>query len=572
MLPTAQQQIAIEASGDARFVAVAGSGKTSTLVEYSLYRPDAKILYIAFNRPVRIEAIEKFRNKGADHVVIETVHSLAYGYMVKGRGLHVEHSTPKAADIIQRLQVSLEGVNELDTLRIASHIIRLTACFCNSDKATVAEINYLELFTSKKELTFLREYLPKITFYARVYLAKMQNGEIPISPDFYLKKFQLSKPQLGYDIILFDEAQDASPVMLDIILNQQNTIKVLVGDPHQQIYSWRYAINAMSQVPYPVYTLTTSFRFGAIIAETANTILSWKRLVGITVNEKVEGVGTKQDIKSRAILGRGNLSILVDAITKLIIKKSIKSIFFEGRFENYTISEQGSSLYDVLHLYNGRTSSIRDPLIASMLSLAELSEYAESSKDRTLALLIEVVEAFGNDLPDYLNMIKRAQVTDARKNEADIIYSTVHRCKGLEYDEVTLLDDFITAEKLQTIVEEGDQKNIQNAIEEINILYVAATRAVVKLNLPANLAEINPTLSFADINDSAKPETYLLPPLTSQTLIGRPWNEYEDNNLQWLLEQNLPIDVICKRLDRTQEEINARLNTPPTQTLEELLW
>ena len=44
------------------------------------------------------------------------------------------------------------------------------------------------------------------------------------------------------------------------ILLRQNVAKILVGDPHQQIYSFRGATNAMSQVDAThVYYLTQVF-------------------------------------------------------------------------------------------------------------------------------------------------------------------------------------------------------------------------------------------------------------------------------------------------------------------------
>lgn len=60
----------------------------------------------------------------------------------------------------------------------------------------------------------------------------------------------------------------------------------------------------------------------------------------------------------------------------------------------------------------------------------------------------------------------------------------MHRCKGMEYDEVTLLNDFINEEKLEKYVAQygGDKMNEADKnrlAEEVNILYVAATRAKV---------------------------------------------------------------------------------------------
>ena len=62
--------------------------------------------------------------------------------------------------------------------------------------------------------------------------------------------YQLSKPRLDleYDVLMLDEAQDAAPVMADIILQQEGCAKILVGDPHQEIYSFMGAKNAMAAV------------------------------------------------------------------------------------------------------------------------------------------------------------------------------------------------------------------------------------------------------------------------------------------------------------------------------------
>ena len=66
-----------------------------------------------------------------------------------------------------------------------------------------------------------------------------------------MKKFQLARPCLAdwfqYDVLLLDEAQDMNPAMLDVCLHQDRP-KVVVGDPNQQIYSFRGAVNALAKV------------------------------------------------------------------------------------------------------------------------------------------------------------------------------------------------------------------------------------------------------------------------------------------------------------------------------------
>lgn len=42
----------------------------------------------------------------------------------------------------------------------------------------------------------------------------MTNIDVPMMHDGYLKIFQISRPQLKFDFILFDEAQDCNPATL----------------------------------------------------------------------------------------------------------------------------------------------------------------------------------------------------------------------------------------------------------------------------------------------------------------------------------------------------------------------
>jgi F-box protein 18 (helicase) len=62
--------------------------------------------------------------------------------------------------------------------------------------------------------------------------------------------------------------------MLDILMRQA-TPKIIVGDPNQQIYMFRGAVNALDSVQADnVFYLTQSFRFGPEIAYVANCCLT----------------------------------------------------------------------------------------------------------------------------------------------------------------------------------------------------------------------------------------------------------------------------------------------------------
>ncbi len=61
---TSEQKAIVQSKGDIRINAVAGSGKTTTIIEYARARPDSRILYLAFNKAVKLEAARKFAAPG----------------------------------------------------------------------------------------------------------------------------------------------------------------------------------------------------------------------------------------------------------------------------------------------------------------------------------------------------------------------------------------------------------------------------------------------------------------------------------------------------------------------------
>lgn len=80
---TPEQYDIINSTGSINKNAVAGSGKTTTLIEYAKARPkDKKILYLAFTKSANLEAVKKFAEKGLKKVKVETAHSLAYKHIV----------------------------------------------------------------------------------------------------------------------------------------------------------------------------------------------------------------------------------------------------------------------------------------------------------------------------------------------------------------------------------------------------------------------------------------------------------------------------------------------------------
>ncbi len=494
-----QEQIdIINSSGDIKINAVAGSGKTTTVIHYAKTRPDSsRILYLAFNKSVKLEAIKKFSDKGLKNVTVETAHSLAYKNVVRQNNYRIRSQGYKTYEITELLGINGNSEKHTEYI-IANHINKFVSYFCNSNKHKVQDLNYLDTINDNKAKLFVKTFYDYIVKQTRIFLHKMNTGEIEITHDFYLKKFQLSNPKLQYDYILFDEGQDASPAMLDVFFSQNST-KVIVGDTHQQIYGWRFAVNSLEMANFKTYELSTSFRFGQEIANLAKEVLKWKRHIDgeYKLTIKGEGVGDGKDHgkgesdakKSKAVIARTNLGLLLKAIEYISEHNDIESIYFEGNINSYTYADDGASLYDVLSLYNGKRQHIRDKLIGQMKDVGELSEYIDKTDDMQLSMMVEIVKEYGNNIPKIIKKIKEKHIDNDDKDNASLIFSTVHRCKGMEYDSIQVADDFFSEDRLVKIKAEKSNDEIDHAKlnEEINLLYVAVTRTKNTIFIPEKL-------------------------------------------------------------------------------------
>ncbi len=582
---TDEQEAIINSTGDIKINAVAGSGKTTTIIEYAKARPkQAKILYLAFNKSVKLEAIKKFAAKGLQNVTVETAHSLAYKSIVFRHKYTVRPQGYKTHEIAGLLGLQGNGEKHHEFI-IANHINKFIALFCNSDKLKVQEVSYLETISDAKAKTFVKTFYHFIETQTRHLLAKMDKGEIDITHDFYLKKFQLQNPVLPFDYILFDEGQDASPAMLDIFLKQP-AIKVIVGDTHQQIYSWRYAVNSLEKTSFTTFNLSHSFRFGTNIANLATQVLFFKDIITPTTPITIKGQGTSNDTKTKAVIGRTNLGLLLKAIEYVTEKKNIKQIYFEGNFNSYTYADEGASLYDVLNLVNNKRQLIKDALIKSMGSIKDLEEYIEKTEDAQLSMMLEIVKKYGNDIYDIIKNIKQKQIENDDKAKADIVFSTVHRCKGMEYDSVHLVNDFVTEDKVKRQAHEldNDEKKINKINEEINLLYVAITRTKNTLYIPEELlptdfpklaqihiikkeekketvvAETAKTKSAFSKYTGTKGNTFSVELLrTKHGKSNKPWTPEQDEKLIQLFNNNTPDTEIIKQFGKNAGAIRARL-------------
>ncbi|CCW29059.1 conserved hypothetical protein [Xenorhabdus nematophila F1] len=452
---TDEQKSVVEWNGSKLVVnAFAGTGKTSTLVNYALANPKDSMLYLAFNRAVREEAERKF----PFNVKCKTSHQLAWST----QGRHYKHrlvNQLRITDIARALNTRhwslVHRVQSTLNRFLSSEDIKIKLTHC-PDEEVIQGIDPIKVIRGA-------EYIWN--------LMKNLNDSFPVTHDTYLKLYQLSQPDLSrhYQTILFDEAQDANPVTHAIVLSQDTNV-VLVGDKHQQIYRFRGADNALDApqlVGADRLWLTNSFRFGPHVAEIANALLTLDgethQVIGLGEEDEVL-LPQKFDVPHKAVLSR-TVAGVID--TALGAAKEKRSVYWIGGIEAYRTEE----LEDLYWFSVDMPQKVQQSRLTSdYKNYDEYCHIARATQDVEMMQYINLLERYF-PLPQNLEIMRKFATTNESK--ADITVSTAHRAKGLEWDLVELNNDFpdLFDPKLTEL----------NRRDEINLLYVSATRARKKL-------------------------------------------------------------------------------------------
>ena len=264
LIATDEQRAILEAKGRiVKINARAGTGKTTTLRMLAEKFPDQRILYLVFNRRAKESAKEAF----PANVRACTLHALAYG----GEG-HKWKIAPGFGP------VDLLPAFSQDRQIMAGLTFEFLTYFLNSahERLEDATEPFSELLDGER-LERFKDHTEAIVAAARDLATAWNRGQKPVPHDFYLKLFHKSGGFLQelnrYSTVLVDEGQDLSPIMLDALGRCRSRI-IVVGDTHQQIYGFRYAVDAMERMEADEeFELSLSFRFGKPIAGLATALI-----------------------------------------------------------------------------------------------------------------------------------------------------------------------------------------------------------------------------------------------------------------------------------------------------------
>lgn len=434
--------------------AVAGAGKTFLLTQIVEIVPHTSGIYLAYNKSVATEAAGKFPSS----ISCSTAHSLAYRGIVKALGLRVGNFSYK--DISEKIAYE----HKLD-------IIETIREFCLS--------SYVDFQQYAADV----ELVPVKTDLCSKYLTLMYEGKIECTHDFYMKVFHmhLADGSVTYpkqDFLLVDEAGDLNEVTLEIFKLLPAKVKIAVGDSAQNIYSFNHTVNAFELLKDEgiPFRLTESFRVSASIASRIEEFC----IEHISEDMRFKG---QEDIDVDNIVTTGMLSRTNAGLISAMVNLMEDNI-------NFTLVRRAADIFKLpLTLcflkYQGTVSDpayrhiqadvdewyedakLRDDFKSPLLYLASLYHF-----DIALVSAVRLLMSKGKTtILDTYEFAKSCE-----KKKTNLFLATCHSVKGLEYDEVIILDD-LNESVTKALFPEGTEMTDEDREQELNLYYVACSRA-----------------------------------------------------------------------------------------------
>ena len=473
MALTKQQQTVIDTlqKPDVSLVlcpAVAGSGKTHTLVELAKQMPIQSGIYLAYNKSISDEAAIKFKGTPIQCL---TIHAMAYRAVVKQYGLKVGYFGVRDIQSIDDRPLSYKAKKALvDTIED----------FCLSAE-TDPNKYIMNTFANVSSTLFLH------------YLDKLANGEIQCSHSFYLKLYHIylhngTIVPPSIDLLMLDESADVTALTLEIFKLIKAPKKIAVGDEFQNIYSFNKTVNGFKELNDIGITskLTESFRVSTKIAPRI------EQFVRKHLDPKFEFKGhiypTNFTITTKAYIARNNSGLLNE-----MFRLKEDSVPFNTTRPIDTILELPLLLanlgngrpiteYKYKHIEKLRLSWDKSLLLQRKYDTVNKYVARMLSDDDEVQRALKVVYKHG---PKDLNELA-TYVRGFSKTDTNLTLTTAHSSKGLEWHEVEIapdLNETITKAlvKIMDAKLSHNHRLVKEQEGELMLYYVAISRAMVKL-------------------------------------------------------------------------------------------
>ena len=476
--------------GNLLIEAVAGSGKTTTIVKsLELVPTDKSVLFCAFNKDI-VKTLSK-KTKDFKNISVRTIHGLGYIACI--------NNLPKLSKIVDVNKYQKEFIDNSSNY---THSSQATLGYqkWNSYRKNIfklIDLARLNLANSIDDIIGIARYYEidlisdeASTVYNLMNWGALHQESIDYTDMVWFPNvLELDLTATSFDYIFVDEAQDLSKAQREFILrcNNGNTRYIFVGDGNQSIYGFSAAdpesFNEIKKLEnITLLPLSVCYRCPQTVIDFVKPLVNEIEPKEDAIKGVVDVNATIDDICDNDMLLCRYNAPLLGIYAKLISQK--KKTFIMGKdIGKNLIDLIQSTQFSVLNFdlsNKGVFSALYKDYFAKRNQLMNVNGWTAEMADSTPQLInlrdnifaLEIIAQGTTTTTQLIDKLSKIFEDDVSEG---IVLSTIHKAKGLESNNVYVLESF----------NYKDSINITNweRKQEDNLIYVAYTRPKKKLGI-----------------------------------------------------------------------------------------
>lgn len=489
----------INGRGDAVIQAVAGSGKTTTLVEAAKLLKSDHAVFLAFNRHIA----QQLQTRLGSAMTAKTIHSVGLATLrgairkpIVDDGKYEDIGKLYAQEIADDLKRNYAGElrrwarSKKDTkepeeplsagqvlgqLKSLAHYTRVTLTNEKDFNALVSLVEHFGCLDNSLDLKQL--HYPLMSMLREGQQIAEREGIIDYDDMLWLPYVWNLTPHC-HDWIMCDESQDLSPAQLELVLAMRSRGGriLFVGDPKQAIYGFSGAASdsidqIIKRTSATVFPLSICYRCPTSHIKLASEIVPSIEAAPSAIEGTIEYISYE---KVHSIIAEGDLVIsrCTAPVVKLCIELIAKKIPARvrgrdiGKALTAIVKEVAKQPNFDFEKFGYALQAYQYDKITKLQQKKNSENQIESLRDRISGIWVSYQAFNSHNVLDFCTEIEEL-FSDSRSS---VVLSTVHRAKGLEERRVFIL----RPDQLPLRWQNQQKWELE---QEYNLKYVSTTRA-----------------------------------------------------------------------------------------------
>lgn len=478
----------VEGRGNAMVNAVAGSGKTTTLIQAASLLKTDNAIFFAFNKHIADEL--NARLKGVSKMAAKTIHAFGNGILFRALGKtqidgfkyrniakKLMQRNPRFAYMENSLDKAEQGMFRSLTKGLAKLGDMARTTLAKGVNETYALIGKYQIDIEPMFMTDICQMVPALLERG---ISMAEDAKVIDFTDMLYLPIAMNLPVPGFQWIFVDEAQDLSALQQALVLKASKGRMLFVGDSRQAIMGFAgadeksfWAIKAATNaVELP---LSICYRCPSSHVEMAKAIvpaIEARPGAAVGIIDNISENLFSQNVQEGDLVLCRMTAPLVSWCIKLIKQRIPARV--KGRDIASDLCDLARKVAEPVE-WDSFLTSLNAWKMNQIMFLEKQEgneELINNVTDKADALTACYTGFGAANIDDLCNQIN-ALFTEDR---ASVTLSTIHRAKGLEADTVFVL----YPEKLPLV---WSNQTEDQATQEWNLKYVAFTRAKNKMVL-----------------------------------------------------------------------------------------